>query len=183
MKNQREIVSVVVSDKIRLQYQTEFENWQERIISELEQFEGFISVSSKKLESPHNEYFTVFQFDSNQNLQKWLDSSVLKKYLFEAKQYTLLEPKISFHEGLELFFNKKEASLIQPPFYKKVLLGIMAVYPLILIVGKLFHRFIPGFSQLPFEAGLFFEVIVVSTLMTYPVMPTLSKWLRFWLFK
>ncbi len=183
MKAHDNIVSVVVSDKIKPDRQTDFENWQERIISELIKFDGFISVSPKKLEGVENEYFTLFQFDSNQNLQYWLDSDTLKKYLIEAEQYTVAPPKVSLHQGLEFFFAKKEPITKQPPFYKKVLMGIAAVYPLILIVGKLFHWIIPGFEKLPFELALFFEVIVISSLMNYPVMPTLTKWFHGWLYK
>ncbi len=71
----------------------------------------------------------------------------------------------------------------QVPYYKRVIVGILAVYPLILIVGKLFHWFIPGFEKLPFEFGVFLEVILISALMTYPVMPLLNKWLAKWLHK
>lgn len=183
MKKNTNIVSVVVFDKVKPNYQDEFENWQNRIISEIQKFKGFVGVSSKKLEGVKNEHFTIFQFDSPQNLQHWLDSDTLRRYLVEAKQYTQSEPKISFHEGLEIFFSKKDVTQMQPAFYKKVLIGILAVYPLIIIVGKLLHWCIPGFEKLPFELRLFFEVIVISTLMTYPVMPMLSKWFHKWLYK
>lgn len=183
MKTNQNIVSVVVFDKVNSKYQTEFEDWQHRIISEIKKLNGFVSVSTKKLEGTNNEYFTIFQFDSNENLQSWLNSETLKRYLKEVEKYTLSTPKVSFHQGLEIFFDQKEAKSKQPPFYKKVLLGITAVYPLIIIIGKLFHWLIPGFGKLPFEVGLFFEVIVVSSLMTYPVMPTLTKWFGKWLFK
>ena len=183
METNNNIVSVVVFDKVKPNYQTEFEDWQQRIISEIKKIEGFVSVSSKKIEGADNEYFTLFQFDSNENLQHWLNSETQKTYLKEAKAYTLSSPKVSLHQGLEFFFAKNESISKQPPFYKKVLMGIVAVYPLILIVGKLFHWLIPGFEKLPFELALFFEVIVISSLMNYPVMPTLTKWLHKWLYK
>ncbi len=183
METQRDIVSVVVSDKIKLNYQAEFENWQERIISDLRKFDGFISVSSKKIKGVENEYFTVFQFDSKENLQYWLNSEALKKYLKEVELYTMAPPKVSLHQGMEFFFDVKETIIKQPPFYKKVLMGIIAVYPLIIIIGKLFNWLIPGFEKLPFELALFFEVIVISSLMNYPVMPTLTKWFGTWLYK
>ncbi len=183
MKKLNNIVSVVVSDKVKNNRQSDFENWQERIISEIRKFKGFISVSSKKIEDVENEYFTVFQFDSNQNLQHWIESDVLRKYLSEAEQYTEVPYRISRHQGLEFFFDKEKLMAKQPPFYKRVLIGIAAVYPLIISVGQLFHWIIPEFEELPFELALFFEVIVISSLMNYPVMPMLTKWLQGWLYK
>ncbi|MDY8135427.1 hypothetical protein [Aquimarina sp. 2201CG5-10] len=176
------IVSIVVTDKVQTNHLTEFENWQKRIISDLKKFDGFISVSTKKLDGIENEYITLFQFDSNKTLHNWLNSDTLNKYLKEVEQYTLSKPKISLHQGLEFFFNK-DTLTIQPPFYKKVIMGIAAVYPLIIVVGKLLHWIIPGFEKLPFELALFFEVIVISNLMNYPVMPMLTKWFHKWLYK
>lgn len=183
MKKNKNIVSVIVSDKVKLNHEISFENWQERIISELKNFEGFTSISTKKLAGNKNEYFTVFQFDSNENLQKWLDSDILSKYLKEVEKYTILPPKVSLYRGIEFFFDVKESITKQPPFYKKVLMGITAVYPLIIIIGRLFNWLIPGFEKLPFELALFLEVIVISSLMNYPVMPLLTKWFYKWLYK
>ncbi len=183
MKENPGIVSVVVFDRVKPGHRTAFEDWQDRVISEIRRVNGFVGVSSKRHEGVQNEYFTLFQFDSNQNLQHWLNSDTLKRYLREVGQYTESAPKVSLHQGLDIFFHKRGSTVRQPPFHKKVFLGIIAVYPLIIIVGKLFHWLVPGFGKLPFELGLFFEVIIISTLMTYPVMPGLTKWLRPWLYR
>ena len=60
-----------------------------------------------------------------------------------------------------------------------VIIGTLVVYSLILIVNLLFGRFL---NKLPFLAGLFISVLIVSGLMTYPVLPWVTGLLDFWLY-
>lgn len=71
------------------------------------------------------------------------------------------------------------APLPPPPYSKQVVLGVLAVYPLILLANALLGLLLGG---LPPLLGLFILVVFVSALLTYPVMPWLSKGLGFWLY-
>ncbi len=182
MKNKAtEIVSIMVYNRIKTEHQKEYEDWQKRINKELEKHNGFIGISSKQLSETKGEYFTIFQFDSQENLNKWQATDTLKIYLDELKNYTEIDSKVSQHEGLEIFFGEKEEDGMNTPFYKKVILGVIAVYPLIILIDRLYYWLVPGAENIPFELGLFFQVIVISTLMTYPMMPLLGKLLKKWL--
>ena len=174
------MVSMVIFEKVDPRRILEFEAWQKRINSTNANFPGFVGVSSKKLETGENEYSTVVQFDTPENLKRMLDSSELETLLNEATSYLIDKPKISHHEGLDIFFDKPR-NTGNPPYYKKVILGIIAVYPLIVLVSILYSMSVARFVNLPFEIALFLQVIVVSALMTWPVMPLLSRLLRKWL--
>lgn len=176
MKNlSSNVVSVVILNCIKQNFQLEYEDWEKRIGKEIKYFEGFIAISNKKLEGVNNEYFTIFQFDTPYNLNKWQNSNTLKRFLNEMKKYTLSESKVSQHEGLEIFFDKTQTTISSTPFYKKVVIGVIAVYPLIIVIDKLYQWLNPWAESIPFELGLFFQVIVISVLMTYPVMPILTR--------
>ncbi|MEP1095185.1 MAG: hypothetical protein ABJG78_08755 [Cyclobacteriaceae bacterium] len=168
---------MVIFEKVDPLRILEFEDWQRRINSTNANFPGFVAVSSKKLETTENEYCTVVQFDTPENLKRLLDSNELKTLLNEVTSYLVDKPKISHHEGLDIFFDKQSRNR-NHPYYKKVILGIIAVYPLIIGVSTLYSKIIPGYGDFPFPVALFLEVIVVSALMTWPVMPFLSKVFR-----
>lgn len=55
---------------------------------------------------------------------------------------------------------------------KKVIIGMTAVYPLILLVNQGVGPFLTG---LPPKLALLISVMFVSALMTYPVMPLLTR--------
>ncbi len=58
-------------------------------------------------------------------------------------------------------------------------MGILAVYPLILITNIIIG---PLLEDLPQLLGLFISVVAISALLTYPVMPLLTRLLGFWLY-
>ncbi len=120
MKNlSSNVVSVVILNCIKQNFQLEYEDWEKRIGKEIKYFEGFIAISNKKLEGVNNEYFTIFQFDTPYNLNKWQNSNTLKRFLNEMKnilyrnlksvntkdwKYSLIKHKQLFH--LHLFIKR-----------------------------------------------------------------------------
>ena len=70
----------------------------------------------------------------------------------------------------------KEPSL--PPFWKRITLSVIAVYPVLMILSALSAPIIKGLPQ-------FLQVLIIvtllSALLTWPIMPWLSKILRPWL--
>ena len=60
-----------------------------------------------------------------------------------------------------------------------VIVSTLVVYPLILIINALLG---PLLNRLPFFLGLLISMIILSGLMTYPVMPWVTRALGFWLY-
>ena len=84
--------------------------------------------------------------------------------------------------GLELWFTLPKSNLEnlkEPLYHKQVIIGVITVYPLILLSNLLLTPFLQG---LPALISLLISVIFVSALLTYPVMPYLTKILAFWLY-
>lgn len=112
------MVSMVIFETVNLDRISEFEDWQKRINNTNAKFPGFIGLSSKKLEATQNEYCTVIQFDTPENLKRLLDSIELKELLNEVPQYLIGKPKISHHDGLEIFFSRQNDS-VNPPLLQE----------------------------------------------------------------
>jgi len=67
----------------------------------------------------------------------------------------------------------------EPPFWKCVIIGVICVYPLILLLRL---ALAPVTGGLPWGVALLPNVIVLSTLLTYPVIPWVTRLLRPWLY-
>ena len=65
-----------------------------------------------------------------------------------------------------------------PPIWKRLVLSVLAVYPMLMFLTAL-SALITG--ALPQPAQVLITVIVLSALLTWPIMPWLSKALRPWL--
>jgi antibiotic biosynthesis monooxygenase (ABM) superfamily enzyme len=84
--------------------------------------------------------------------------------------------------GLELWFTlptTNSSNSAQPAYYKQVIIGIITVYPLILVAN---FTLTPLLQGIPFLISLLISVTFVSALLSYPVMPYVTKSLEFWLY-
>ncbi len=83
--------------------------------------------------------------------------------------------------GLELWFDRPNISqrLKEPPFWKQVVIGIICVYPLILLLSWALAPVTGGF---PSSIALLLNVVILSAMLTYPVMPWVTRRLRPWLY-
>ncbi len=84
-------------------------------------------------------------------------------------------------EGLELWFDRPTTTrdLKEPPLWKQVIIGVVCVYPLVLLLN---WGLGPVTQGIPKELAVLINVIILSTLLTYPVMPWVTRLLRAWLY-
>ena len=83
--------------------------------------------------------------------------------------------------GLELWFDRPDTpqQLKEPPFWKQVIIGVICVYPLVMFLN---WTLVPIMEEFPKELSILVNVIILSSLLTYPVMPWVTRYLRTWLY-
>lgn len=83
--------------------------------------------------------------------------------------------------GLDFWFDRPNTAqrLKDPPFWKQVAIGVICVYPLVLLLNWALGPVTGGF---PREIALLINVVILSALLTYPVMPWVTRLLRAWLY-
>ena len=160
----------------------EFKVWLAGVNAAVKRRPGFVSVdviTSKHGELP--EYITLVKFDRCENLKSWNESSELAKWIEQLPQFLVIPSHMQERVGLELWFDRPTSNipLSQPPYWKRVAIGVMCVYPLVIFLGWVLT---PVTQYLPSKLGLLVNVITLSSLLTYPVMPTATRLLRNWLY-
>jgi uncharacterized protein len=182
-------VTLVVTRRAKAGKTEEFERWLDDFIHEAMKFEGHLGVNiirPPNISSP--EYVIILRFDNFENLAKWENSEIRKKWIERGKAVLEGKAKVEKQTGLEFWFtpgldNNLSAVLErqqQPPRYKMaiVVTGIIFILSSILI---------PQVEQatvgLPILLSTFVGVAIMVLLMTYVVMPSVTKLLRPWLVK
>ena len=160
-----------------------YEKWIKGINKEVSHFDGFMGVDIIRPRSrEHSEYVIILRFDSYTNLRSWQKSPIRLAWLKESRGYVISETQTQKTSGLEMYFtlpNYYSFKSNRPAYYKLVIIGILAVYPLIIFINFIIDPLVNQFSD---ELQIFFSVIFVSMLLTYPVMPWITKTLTFWLY-
>lgn len=157
-----------------------FEAVLERLAREALRYPGHEGVTVLRPQPGGSTYTIVIHFRSKPELAAWTSSEVRARLIAEAD--SLCEGGIEVQElsGLEGWFRLPGAPvIIPPPRYKIAAVTWLAIMPLTILLGALatpFLRFLPPLAR---PAPL---TLVSIVLMTYLVMPEMTRLFRFWLY-
>jgi antibiotic biosynthesis monooxygenase (ABM) superfamily enzyme len=181
------VTRIAKRDKIR-----EFEEWMDGIIHEAMKFEGHMGVNVIRPSDLSNpEYVIIFRFNTFENLAKWENSEVRREWLLKSKEVAEGEPIIEKQTGLEFWFtprsrtgsingDKASTTPIAPPRYK---MAIVITAIIFILVSTLLPQIRQLTTGLHIHLSTFMGVAIMVLLMTYAIMPSVTRLLRPWLSK
>ena len=160
----------------------EFEEWVDGIIHESLKFEGHMGASIIRPPDPENpEYIVIIHFDNYQNLAKWENSGIQRKWIEKGKDVIEDEPKVAKQTGLEFWFTPifgNTAPALEPLRYKMAIVTGAVIFVILNTLLPLIQSVTAGLPDL-LEALIL--VVIMILLMTYVIMPTITWLLRPWL--
>ena len=126
------------------------------------------------------EYRIIYRFDSPAHLRAWLDSPERAAWLARAEPHVAGPMRTQVLTGLESWFTlQAQPGVPPPPAYKMAVLTWAAIFPLITLVVV---ASAPLIGPLPLVPRLAVTTLVTVSLMTWVVMPRLTRLLRGWLY-
>jgi antibiotic biosynthesis monooxygenase (ABM) superfamily enzyme len=177
-----EPVTIMFTDHVKPDKIAQYEAWSAGTHGDAKRFPGYVSVDViRPNENSHPEYTTLVKFDNCENLKHWRDSASLTTWLEQLPVLLSGNTYAQTSVGLQLWFDRPNIPqmLTEPPLWKQVAIGVMCVYPLILLLNWILE---PIVSVFPEKLALLLNVISLSALLTYPVMPWVTRLLRPWLY-
>lgn len=188
-------ITVIVTRTAKKDKIKEFEDWMDGIVHESLKFEGHLGVDVlRPVEQSKPEYVIIFRFNTLSNLLKWERSQARREWLEKSKDVVEGEDKVQKLTGLEFWFTPRPAPRTQnrannneghqsvnlPPRYKMAIVTAGIVFVLL-------NTLIPQIEQLTTPLPIFLSsllgVIIMVFLMTYLIMPPVTKLLKPWLYK
>jgi antibiotic biosynthesis monooxygenase (ABM) superfamily enzyme len=170
-------VTVVVSHSIAPDHEEEFREWQRRMT---EAESGFAGFRGSQLFPPvpgvQEDWAKVFTFDTDEHLSAWLESSERKRLLDEAPIQDFKLHRVSSPFGSWFSFDVAEGEA--PAQWKTALSVLVGLYPTVVLLTL-------GISEI-WPDGKLWETLLLGnvcsvTLLTFVVMPTVTRALGFWL--
>jgi antibiotic biosynthesis monooxygenase (ABM) superfamily enzyme len=181
---------IAKKDKIK-----EFEEWLSGVSREISRQEGMMGIdiirptSNITNNKSKPEYVVIFRFNSFENLEKWEKSPIRNEWLQKGIKIAEADPNVQKMTGLEFWFTPyfKDVSsplipLQPPPRYKMVIVTVPVISILLLTLVPQIH-FLTEMLSIPFPVRLVIALTITVLLMTYVIMPLLTKLLKSWLFK
>jgi antibiotic biosynthesis monooxygenase (ABM) superfamily enzyme len=180
---------IAKKDKIK-----EFEEWLSGISKEVSRQEGSMGIDIIKptpniSNKSKPEYVIIFRFNTYENLDKWEKSPIRHEWLQKGRKLAESDYDVQKMRGLEFwftpYFNDESSPMIPlqpPPRYKMVIVTIPVISILLLTLVPQIH-FLTEMLSIPFPIRLVIALTITVLLMTYVIMPLLTKLLKPWLFK
>ena len=150
-----------------------------------ERFTGFLGTGWVRPGAGSEEWHMLYRFDSDASLAAW-EASAQRAWWLGSAQGLVGESRRELRTGIEGWFDpplrhdvedlRPEASA--PPRWKQAVMIWTAFFPLSLVAGLLLSRFGPGLAILP---RVLVTTLVMTPIMTYLVLPQLTRRLEWWL--
>jgi antibiotic biosynthesis monooxygenase (ABM) superfamily enzyme len=170
-------VTAVFSRRVSPGHEAEFEDWAHGVIEAATRYPGHLGASV--LHEPGSPYYhVVYKFTDRDRFRSWVESDERNRWLAKAERLTEDDPELQETTGLETWFDlpgPDGAPGRPPPRWKMWLVSLLAVYPLVVVFQWLLGPLTEDWP-LPLRAALF--PLVLLTMMTYVVMPVVTRLLR-----
>jgi uncharacterized protein len=175
-----QLVTVVISQLVKLGSETTYEVWVKDITSVARTYAVHLGTNVIRPQvGVRSEYVIIFRFDCYENFKTWMASRDREYWLTQAKPLIQSDPQVQQISGLEAWFSLPHQPLKTPPRYKIALLTWAVVYVLI----NLLNTFVtPLLRSLPSPIVSLIICGVMVGLLTYVVMPKVSRLFSRWLY-
>jgi uncharacterized protein len=174
-------VTAVASRRVKPGREQEFEEWVSGILAAANGFPGYLgSEVLRPSEHDDNEYKIVFRFDHASNLHAWENSEERHRWLRKSRPLLHEKEKVQVLTGLETWFTlPSKPGEPAPPRYKMAIVTWLAVFPVVTVIFSLLGNWL---NMLPTLVRTLVFTLVMVTLMTYVIMPRMTRLFSFWLY-
>ncbi|GAB4525203.1 MAG: antibiotic biosynthesis monooxygenase [Pleurocapsa sp.] len=176
-------VTVVITRKVKPGCEQAFEKFISGITQAAMTFEGHLGTNVFRPSHPKDhEYKIIFKFDRASNLKIWQQSECRRQWLARAESLRLEPPTVKVITGLETWFTLPSPKpIIPPPRYKMAIVTLLALFPAIQLANV---TLVPLLESLPLPVLLqrLIATGILVLLMTYVLMPRMTKLFSRWLY-
>lgn len=173
-------VSAVITFKVPDEFEDSFLKWQQRIQAAEAEVKGFLR---HKIERPipglHDEWIVILSFDSDANLNAWLDSPVRQRLLKEGERFNAGMNLKRASYGFNFWFpagTVQSAGLI----WKSNLIVLLVLYPVVFLWGYFISAPLIDSHGVPVWLSLFVGNLVSTQLLGWWLVPAAFKALDWW---
>jgi len=175
-------VTTVVTRHVKPGRRTDYEAWLSRLLGEAQGLAGYLGadIHPPATDSSQATYTSVFRFETLEHLRSFEAGELRRRMLAEVDDYVEADAIWRSHTGLELWFSPPAGTTVpQPVRWRMALVLGTVVYVLVLIFGALAATTI---GTLPSPIRLAIVIAVEIALMTYLILPWITRRLAGWIY-
>lgn len=174
-------VTAVITRRVRPGHEAAYEDWLRRLQADARSAPGYLGATvCRPAAGALREYTTVIRFASVDDLQAYQRSELHARYTAEVAPHVEADAVWQRMTGLEFWFAAPPGTVVaQPSPWRMAALLVLVVYVLVLAIGQLFAWLLAGW---PYPLRLLLTIVVEVALMTFWLMPRLTRRLAPWIY-
>ncbi|MBV1851282.1 antibiotic biosynthesis monooxygenase [Catellatospora tritici] len=176
-----EPVSVLFTFDVVPGRESDFEHWLRLVNAESSKFPGHQGVTWLRPTTPDRHYHAVLRFDNGTHLSAWLTSTQRVDCVRHLDGIAEEAAPRETTTGMETWFSLPGRPVLPPPKWKMALVSFLGVYPLVVLFQLVGAKHVAA-MPLPLFLRAAVLPLMLSPLLTYAVMPLLSRLLRRFLY-
>lgn len=179
-------VTLIVTRVPKAGREAEWEGLMEGVLRAARAFPGSLgAMILKPNRKGDRAYRILVRFDNSEHLRRWEDSPRRHELLRQLDSVESEPVLIEQAMGLETWFDSRAnaaapQAMIPPPRHKMMIASALGVY---LTITPLLMMLRPVLDHLPIYVATMILVPIAVVLLTYIVMPSITRLLRRWLYR
>jgi uncharacterized protein len=178
-------VTAVVTRRVRSGCEPAYEEWLARLQADSRNWPGYLGVTTRRpAPGAPRDYVSVIRFASLEDLQAYERSDLRARAMAAVQPYVEADAVWEHHTGLEFWFTPAPGAIVAIPSRPRmVVLMVTVVFSLVMSIGGLVNlatQLLP--FELPFPVRLLITITLEVLLMTYWLMPWLTRRLAPWIY-
>ncbi len=174
-------VTVSLARRVKPGRETDYEAWVSGVVAEASVFPGHRGASVLRPRQAGGEYVIIYRFDTYAQCRAWEESPQRAAWLDKLEGVIEGDPEVKRVTGLETWFDLPEVPAAKSPSpHKMALVLIVVVFVLVWALNVLLGPLMTGW---PLPLRVLVIAVIQVVLMTYLVMPRVTRMLKGWLFR
>lgn len=170
---------IAIARRVKPGFENDFEAAVRGVILAASTFPGYLGSEVLYPQTRRGEWQLILRFDTPNHLQEWETSPICQGWIARADALTE-PPKVCRVNSLEAWFSLPEVPyLAPPPKWKTAIVSAVGLYPIVSVLPLLLR---PITSSLPTWLATLVSISIMMPLMTWGIMPQLTRLFRPWLY-
>lgn len=175
-------VTVVITRRVRPGHEAAYEAALQRVTEGAHALPGYLGATFQRpAAGGAREYTSVIRWADVTSLRAFEGSALRARFVEEVQPHVEADATWRELTGLEFWFAPPPGTVVpQPSPARMALLLIAVVWSLVLLIGSAVNAVVG--TALPYPLRLLLTIVIEVLLMTYVLMPRLTRWLAPWIY-
>jgi antibiotic biosynthesis monooxygenase (ABM) superfamily enzyme len=160
----------------------EVTHWVQSGVNLANRYPGFLGSGWVRSTAQSREWHMLYRFADHDSLSTWETSDDRLRWL-DLGRDLVVESRVERRSGIEGWFDvpQEAPASAAPPRWKQAVSIWLGFFPVNLVFTLLVGAFVPAFAHLPAFPRVLVTTLVLTPVMTFWVLPFVTKLIRPWL--